>query len=149
MAGLLGAFVTPEVALSAATAKAVAKVVAPANQRLLIKAISVDFDGVSVSAEPALVEWGFISTAGTFTSLTPAKYNPAYTETLQATGGHTATVQPSFSSYISRKECHVQAGFTLVFPRELEIVVPGGSSFAVNVTSPSSVNAVCTILYEE
>jgi hypothetical protein len=149
MAGLMGSFVTAEVALSAGVAKSVAKVVAPANHRLIIKSIALYFDGTSVSAEPALIEWGFLSTAGTFTSLTPAKMVSGDPETLQATGGHTATAEPTYSSVISRKECHTQAGHMEFFPAGQEPVLAGGASLGVRVTSPGAVNVAATIVYEE
>ena len=73
MARFNGIAQTAEVALSAAVARTVIQMVAPANHRVVLTGWGVYFDGTSANAEPVQVEIVLQTTAGTMSALTPAK----------------------------------------------------------------------------
>jgi hypothetical protein len=149
MAGVRARAVTGAVSLSAGVAKTVLQLRAPANQRLLVNEIQVAFTGVDPTDAPVLVEYGYCSADGTFTSLTPVKFNRADNETLQATAHHTATVEPTTVTPIAGTLVHPQAGLRLLLSKENALPVVGGEGFCVRLTAPDAVSARTMIGYEE
>ena len=75
MSGLAASFSSGDVALSAATAKTVVQLAAPANQRLMVTSFTISCDGVSPTDVPVKVRMLVQSSAGTMS---------AGTEVLQA-----------------------------------------------------------------
>ncbi len=148
MAGLDCVAQTAEIALTAATAKTVLQLVAPANQRLKIKGWGVFFDGVSASAEPVQCRLLRQTTAGTMTSLTPVKLC-AGSETVQATAQHTATVEPTAGDVLDPVEVHPQAGYEKQIPPDMKMEVPGGGRVGIECTAPAGVNVRAKIFFEE
>ena len=149
MAGLIGIAGTPEVALSAATVRTVVQLIAPANQRLIIKRWSVSFDGVSSTAEPVWVRLLRQTSAGTMSALTIVK-NVAYPETLLATAQHTSTVSPTSGDVLQRVEVHPQGGgYEMVYPAGQEVQMSGGTRLGIECTAAAAVNVTATIVYEE
>lgn len=148
MARLLFSAVTAEVALTAATAKTVIQVAAPANQLVVLKRIGIFFDGVAVSNEPVLIRILDQTTAGTMSALTS---NPTQgrTETIQSVCLHTATAEPTLGFVIDALEVHPQSGFKEILPLGEEYVLGGGERIGIEVTAPDAVNAVCSIHCEE
>jgi hypothetical protein len=120
----------------AGTAKTMLQVVAPSNQRLDLRSVSVGFDGVSPTAEPFTVEILRQTTAGTMSSATPVK-DSAGSETIQATAQKNATAEPTAGDVLARYEHHPQAGsFERVFDKR-EIEIPGGTRLGLRVTCPT------------
>ncbi len=148
MAGILAVAQTAEIALTAATAKTVLQLVAPANQRLKIKGWGVFFDGVSASAEPVQTRVLRQTTAGTMTSLTPVKLC-AGSETLQATAQHTATAEPTAGDVLDVVEVHPQSGYEKMIPLDQNWDVPGGGRVGIECTAPAGVNVRAKIFFEE
>lgn len=148
MAGILCSATTAEIALTAATAKTVIQIVAPTNQRLIVKSFGVFFDGVSTTAEPVQVRVLRQTTAGTMSSLTPAMIS-AGSETLQATAQHTATAEPTAGNVLDVYEVHPQAGLEKMIPLDQKWEVPGGTRLGIECTAPSGVNVRAKIIYEE
>ena len=140
------------IALTAATAKTCLMVTAASNVGLKISRIKIGFDSATSTNQPALIEYVRPTTAGTFTSLTPAKDDPANNDTLQLTAGHTASAEPTIgSSDVSQRyTAPVYQGLVddrLGFGQE--IPVPGGGRWGIRITSPSAVNVSITVLGEE
>lgn len=137
-----------EIALAAATAKTILQLVAPTNQRLAVRGVSVSFDGVSSTAEPVQVDILRQTTAGTMSAATPVREDVG-SETLQATAQKTATVEPTAGDILRRYEVHPQAGAEFRFGYDEEILLAGGTRLGVRVTAPAIVNVVGHISYEE
>ena len=148
MAGIRARAITAEVALTAATARTVLQLVAPANQRVLVTSWGVFFDGTSVTAEPVVVVLEKQTTAGTMSALTPTKLSGG-SETLQTTAQHTATAEPTSGDLIDRIEVHPQSGFQDNLPHGREIPVLGGQRLAIKCTAPAGVNVVAKVEFEE
>ena len=123
---------------------------AAANHRVLVKEISVSFNGTSNTATPILVQVKRQTTAGTMSALTPVKDNPAdNAETLQTTAQYNATVEPSAGDILFTEQVHPQGGYTWQAPFGGDIVIPGGGRLGIAVTAGASVSAVARIVYEE
>ncbi len=148
MAGLDCVAQTAEIALTAATAKTVLQLVAPANQRQKIKGWGVFFDGVSASAEPVQCRLLRQTTAGTMTSLTPVK-TCAGSETVQSTAQHTATAEPTAGDVLDVVECHPQSGFEKQIPPDMKMENAGGGRIGIECTAPAGVNVRAKIFFEE
>lgn len=151
MAAFQGSAVSAaEIALSAATAKTVLMITAPANHRVRLLGWSVAFDSTNPTAEPVQVELCRYSAAGTFTSLTPAKRDPSLAETLQVTAGHTATVEPSgTTTVIDSLEVHPQMGYEKVYAWGQELLIEGGGRLGIRCTAPAAVNCRAKLDWEE
>lgn len=148
MASIRCSAVTAEVALDTA-AKTVLQVVAATNQRVKVTRWGVFFDGVSSTDAPVLVQLLRQTTAGTMSSLTPVKEDNLGSESLQTTAQHTASVEPTDSDVIRRRNVHPQSGYLEIFPLGQELIIPGGGRLAVKCTAGAAVNVVAEIGYEE
>jgi len=127
------------------------QVLAPANQRVLIKEISISFEGTTNTGEPVLVEMARQSTAGTGGSaVTPRKLDTGYAETIQASAlENIVTAQPT-ETFVQRSEkIHPQGGFNWYSRFGDEIVVAGGDRFGIAITAGASVDCVVTMVCEE
>lgn len=148
MAGLRGAINTGAVALSAATAKTVAQIVAASNHRVLIPEFEVSFDGTTNTAVPVLVELVKQSDAGTSSALTPVKIGD-WQETMQTTARHTATAEPTTTDVIKSFLVHPQQGEAWQAPFGAPLPVPGGTRLGWRITAPAVVNVRVNVLFEE
>lgn len=150
MAGLIGIARTNEVALSAATAKTVLQLIAPANQRLKLLRWGLYFDGTSATDEPVYVRLLRQTTAGTMSALTIVKNNAGDAETLQGTAQHTATVEPTASDVLDSVNIHPQGGgYEVIFPVGQEVVISGGGRLGIECTASATVNVTAKFVYEE
>ena len=148
MAGVAFAAVTGEISTGTAI-KTLLQIVAPTNQRIKLREISVSFKGTSNTASPIIVSLTRQTTAGTMSSLTPVKVNEADNETLQVTAQHTATAEPTSSDVIMSEEVHPQTGYTWQAPFGGEMVVIGGGRVGVRVTAAADVSAIARVFGEE
>ena len=148
MAGVGFRAITGEVA-TGTSAKTIAQVVAASNHAILIDEIGVSFDGTSNTDAPILVEIVHQSSAGTMTSLTLTKEPDDSDETLQTTGQHTATAEPTTGNTIYAWNVHPQTGIHWQAPYGKQIKIGGGDRLGVRVTAGTSVNCVVTICGEE
>jgi hypothetical protein len=137
-----------EVALSAATKKTVLQILAPANQRVVVKGYRISFDGTSGSAEPVLVEFSRQSTAGTMSAGTSAVRDTAM-PTVQTTVTKTASAEPTETSVVFSQDVHPQTGVKEPLVFDEEIIVPGGGRLGVACTAPATVNVVVALDCEE
>lgn len=152
MADLNFAAAPPEIAVPVTTVQTLLQVVAPTNQRLKVKEISVAFKGTSNTASPILVEVLYQSSAGTGgNALTLVKEDPDVQATIQSTAqyGPWSTTEPTAGAVVAREEVHPQTGFLWQAPFGGEYKVPGGSRFAVRVTCPATVSCTARMRVEE
>ncbi len=150
MAGVLFAAVQPEAAFSTA-AKSMLQVTAPTNQRVKVREWSASFIGTSNTAQPILTEiLTGASTAGTSSSVTLRKWNPADDETIQSTAVHTCTVEPTGTLVaIQSEEIHPQTGYTWQSPFGGEIHIVGGGRLTLRVTAAAGSSLSSRFLCEE
>jgi hypothetical protein len=125
------------------------QVVAASNHRVLIKELSVSFEGVNNAHAPIEVVVLRQTTAGTMSALTPVKANNTDDETLQTTAQHTATAEPTSGDVLMRELVHPQTGYTWQAPFGGEIVIPGGGKLGIKVTAANAVDAVARVRGEE
>lgn len=137
------------VALSAATAKTILQLNAPANQRLKLQRVGVFFDGASTTAVPVLVRLVIATTAGTNTSLTLNKLVSTDDETIQSTAGENASAEPTKTTLLDQWLVHPQMGIDITYAFGQERVVAGGGRVALECTAPASVNVRGKIDFEE
>lgn len=149
MAGINFRCDSGEVSLSAATAKTVVQLTAPANQRVLVRGIDIHFRGVNPIASPAKIRVLRQTTAGTMTSLTPVKLNNADSETIQSTAQHTATAEPTAGTVLMTLEQHPQSSNVLYFPYDIPIHLSGGTRLGVEITATDSVTVSVGLTCEE
>lgn len=137
-----------EIALSAATAKTVLQVVAPANHRVVLKRWGVFCDGVSPTAEPVQVRLLRQTTAGTMSAATPRKMD-GYAETIQSTAQKTASAEPTAGDVLAVLEVHPQQGYAEAFPYGDEPIIAGGGRVGIECTAPAGVNVRAQLICEE
>lgn len=137
-----------EIALVAATAKTVAQLIAPANTILAVNGAWVSFDGISNTAEPALVEILTQTTAGTMTARTPQKTKDTSTA-LGATGGVNASAEPTAGNVLKTFHVHPQAGVIIPLDFDKEIEIAGGARLGMRITAPAAVNCLAGFEGEE
>lgn len=153
MAGVGIRAVTPEVALSAGVAKTCIQLLAATNVRVLVRAVRVSFKGTVATEAPVDVQLVRQTGAGTGTALgaaTLGKLNPVDTETLNVTGTHTSTVEPTSDDFIvDRFKIHPQENAELRLPLTAPIPIPGGYRLGVKMNAPSAETVVVTVEGEE
>lgn len=137
MSGLNIEFNTGTVTFSTST-KTVIRANAPTNQRGKLKEWGISFDGISNTAAPILVQLLRVTTDGTMTSLTPTKDDNGLSETIQFTGGHTASAEPTPGDILRSIYIHPQTGRDYVSPFGEEIMIPGGTKIAIRVVTPGA-----------
>ncbi len=157
MAGIILVATTPEIALTAATAKTVAQLKSNTNQRLKLLKWGVSFDGQSPAAEPVQVRLVRQTSAigGTPTVVTPVLCGFG-AETPQSTFAYSAGgTEPSLDSpnkVLDVKEVHPQSGYEYTYPLGQEDFVSGGASagyLGIECTAPGAVNVRAMMKWEE
>lgn len=155
MAGMYADLNIPTVALTAATAKTVGGVLASTNVGVRILGFALSFDGATSTNVPAKVEvctCTFATNApGTnSTLLALAKRDVGRPEVIQATAGHTWTVEPTVLTVLQTKYVGQFNGlFEILVPFATPLFVRGAGGFALRVTSPNNVNVSGSITVEE
>jgi len=151
MAGIKFSAVTGE-NLTTTSAKTLLQIVAPANQRVLVKGVSVSFKGITPTDPPIKVDVLRQTTAGTMSALTCAKRSDssATAETVQTTAQQNATAEPTAGDVLWSRETPGQFGQTEYFPFDDPIHVPGGTRLGLRVTNGgTSINAIAQFDCEE
>lgn len=144
---------TTDIALSAATAKSVLSVIAPASGAIRLTELSLSFDGVTATNEPVLVELckSTEATAGTSTSQTPVQVGGTPSgKTARSSGKRNFTAEPTTLTVIKEWLIHPQTGFTKQSPlgREEEQDTTA-DAYVLRVTAPQAVNCRGYIEFEE
>jgi hypothetical protein len=152
MAGVLAHVNSGEVSLTATVAKSILQIKAPTNQRLIIRTLRFfgkqPAGGTDTPVKIRLTR----STAnfGTFTTATASKNDPNDGETLQATCGSAASVEPTSPTdgglwwELQPQTCILEP----LAPGQ-EIKIPGGQSAQFEFTSPGTPSVMCEATYEE
>jgi hypothetical protein len=131
---------------TAATAKTLIQVVAPATRRVLIKEVSIGFASTTSSDGAALVELVRQTTAGTVTSSTPLLNDPAATAALSS-GAINATVEPTTTDVLRSWNVPVQGGLLIYqMPLGEEILVAASGRIGLRVTAPQNQSNVTSYL---
>lgn len=150
MAALNGTVSALGIALTAATEKLCMRLTAPANQRVKIQSVGVNFDGTSGTAEPVTVQlcrmtW---SAQAGGTTVTPAPLDDDLTETFQTTAKHSET---GFTKgvVIDQWTVHPQGSWKEYYPHGQEPVIKGGGIVGLFITAPDAVNVDPVIKFEE
>jgi hypothetical protein len=135
------------------TAKTVATITAPANQRVKIKGISIFGKGTSNTDTPVKVEllrYASIS-GGTAGSVTTSKPDGDMGETVQSTIAGNYSAEPTYTTGVTEEtwEVHPQTGMSVYFPLHDEIKLKGGQGFALRATSNQNETLSFNVLCEE
>jgi hypothetical protein len=142
------------VALSAATAKTVLFVVAPSTFGADLKKFRVEFDGVTASAVPALVELCSLTAAS---NVTPGTGNTTATVTQQYgravtagfTAGYACTSEPTVLAAIDSFYLTPNGGVLFYdFPLGDTPDSDVSKGFAIRITAPATVNARASLWLE-
>lgn len=133
------------VALSAATAKSILGAKAHANSGLQLKRFNVEFDGVTASAVPVLIEvcyctFGANAPGTNSTSVTPAqKYGRVLTAGF--TAGKNWTTEPTTITVLEEYLLTPNAGLIVIqYPLGLENDTALGEGLVLRCTAPATVN---------
>lgn len=141
------------VALTAATAKTILGVLAPASFGIDLQYVEVGFDGVTAGAAPVLVEvatctFGANPPATNSTSVTPTQiYGRAIT--VGATAAKTWTTEPTTIATISEKLLTPYGGLVIYdwpLGRTPDNAVSTG--FVLRCTAPAAVNVRASMVFE-
>lgn len=150
MAGVKGVLTTGGGIATGTTVKTLLQLLAASDHRAVVTGFGVSFAGTTANDARILVELLFQTSAGTMTSQTCVKRNPADPETLQTTGRKTATVEPTDSSQIVRTYyVDPEWGYTELVDDLNDIQVPGGYRLGLRVTAGTSVNATAWLDFVE
>lgn len=143
------------VALSAATAKSILTVIAPAQFGIDLTKIRLGFDGVTASAVPVLVEMcdntlATNSTVGTgnTTAGTPIQ-NYGRTITAGFTGFYNSTSEPTVLTAFDRWTLTPNGGLVIYdWPLGSTHDTPVSAGVTCRLTAPAAVNANMTMWFE-
>lgn len=133
------------VALSAATAKTVVGVKAHANSGLQLVRYKVEFDGVTASAVPVLVELGYCTWAtnspGTASTSTTPRQRGGRVLTAGFTSGKTWTTEPTVITVVDDFILTPNGGVVFYdFPLGTELDSALAEGFVMRLTAPATVN---------
>jgi len=142
MAGLRATVSTPSDITVNTGPTTLLQLVAPANQRLVIKKIVVTWAGSNTGT----IEVETQTTAGTMTSATPITINGA-SETIQATAQHTATAEPTGGNTLAFYSD--DTSIYEVWPPGEGIVVAGGTRVGIVATTSASTVLRAYVEFEE
>lgn len=147
MAGMLcSACPGSAIACSAGSTKTIVLVTAPPNQRLQVVLLGFTTDLSSPIAEPGVLSFYWATTAGTLTAGTPRLIGPG-SETPQATIGFNASAEPAVGSVF--RQMHLDRSLYEARAIDLRLPVPGGTRLGFKVYTPSGINILPWIEYEE
>lgn len=149
MAGNHFKAIAPEVSTGTSGAKTHIEIIAAANHGVMIKRISVAFQGVIVTQEPYIVRVQRVTTTGTGTAITPKQTQEGWPDTLQVTGKKDFSVEPTLGDVIDEMPVHPQGGWIDVIQFDSPTFVQGGKGLAVVIVSTVAVDCTCTIAAEE
>lgn len=142
------------VALSAATAKSVLAVIAPAQFGVDLKKLRVGFDGVTASAVPVLVELcysTFATNSTPGTNNTTGTVNQVYGRAITAgfTGFYNSTSEPTVLTPVDRWTLTPNGGllfYDIPLGDTPDTAVSNG--FVIRCTAPAAVNVNASMWFE-
>lgn len=152
MAGINANISSGIVALVANTPKTVLQLRAPANQRLVVKSLTVSGTSAAGGLDvPVRIAFSRSTAAfGTGTSKSPSKKSNGDPETLQAAGFINFTVEPTVTTDMDTQfNVSPMTGATLIFPPSSPITVAGGTSWQVTSIATTACSITVSVDYEE
>jgi hypothetical protein len=139
-----------EVSLSAATAKTVLNVIAPATFGIDLRSVEIAFDGVTASNEPVLVEIcsSTQATAGTNSAATPVQvYGRAITTGFTAAKNYSA--EPTVLTVIDEFSLSPNGGLVIRdWPLGEGFDQDVSKGLAIRITAPQTVSVRATMKFE-
>jgi hypothetical protein len=151
MAGLNYAAASGEITLTAATAKTLIQITAPANQAVKVKQINITGKQPAGGTDTPLKIRITRSTAGgTATAGTAYKLDPARGETIQSVVKTAFTIEPTTPTDTWLWfEFQPQSGLFYPIPFGQDLIIPGGGQLNVEATSGSTPIVLASIVAEE
>lgn len=141
---------TAETLLASSSEKWLVQIITPSSQTIKIKEWGVFFDGVSVTAEPVLCRLiASNSSFGSWTTHTPKRRAGYITASACTVRTMNTSSNGDSSGVYATREVHPQSGYQEKFSFGDEITVSGGAMITMAINSPSSVNVIGEIVYEE
>lgn len=146
---------TAEALLASSSDKCLIRLIAPSSFSVKIKEWGVFFDGISATAEPVVVRLCCCDTSyGEYTAHTPSRRSgrPAACQSVVQTINTSSG--PTIFNVLATREIHPQSGYQEKFSYGDEIIISGvttaaGGVVGLFVNSPTSVNAMGEIVFEE
>lgn len=138
----------PSTALVAATAKTIAQLRAPTNQRVKVFGFGLYFDAAA-TGQPVTIRLLRQTTTGTMTAATPQKTDEGISTTIQSTAGINATAEPTAGSVLATFTCYPQGGLPVAFTFDNEVIIGSGNRLGLEVTAPATVNVMGYMEAEE
>lgn len=137
--------------LSAGVTKTIATLIAAANIRVALQAITLTFDGTSNTAVPVEIHLQRITSDGTGTGQNPQKKDSDISSALVTTGKVNYTVEPTYTAnaFMLSEFIHPQAGAQYPLPLPGEIIIPGGGLIGLWCNAPAGVDVLFMIEGEE
>lgn len=140
---------TADVALSAATAKTVLQIAAPATRRGKVKEIGISFDGTNSAAEPVEVVLMRQTSAGTMTAQTPTPRQEGDPAALFS-GSRNASAEPTSSNVIGRWLVSPAGGlFVIQYPQGDEPEISASARVGLVCNAPAAVNCQAYLVHQE
>ncbi len=139
---------TAESLLASSSEKTLIRLTSPSSHAVLIKEWGVFFDGVSVTDQPIVVKLCIDTTAETgMTAHTPIKRRGVITASQCVVQTMGASCSINAAGIYAMREIHPQSGYQEKFSFGDEIAING--TVSIHVNSPTSLNAIAEIVYEE
>lgn len=139
---------TADVAVTT-TAKTVLGVDAPANAVVRLRGVHLDFESVTASDGPALIEIISAAEEGTATSATPVALDRTHTATAAFQGQINHTIEPSSPTVVLQMQYPVQGSVDIPIPYPDGIKSAAGGFLGIRVTTPQSQNCRGYLLVED
>ena len=128
--------------------KSLLEIAAPTNKAIKLIRWWIEFDGVTASAVPVLVQITAHTTTMTGTALTLVKNKDTDITTIRSTAKHTSTSENAGTvTQLERHRIHPTSGFSYEYPQDREHEV--STFLRMRVTADATVNATCGIVVEE
>jgi len=132
--------------LAADTAETVLQLTTATNHRIKIKGFSITLSGTA--ARDLIVRVLRQSSAGTSgTAVTPVKLDNAAAETVQTSAATNFSAEPTSGDVLQYKR--LQSSYEKLFPLGQELLVPGASRIAIEVTSVGATASVAAEFFFE
>lgn len=131
--------------------KTLIEIATPATAAANVYHVWVDFDGISASAVPVLVEIVRATASITGTTLTPSQLGTEGYATANVTAKHTATAGSgtNLGNVLMKRRIAPTTGWELFLPDNRLFVVGASGFLRLNVTAGATVNATVGIAWQE
>jgi hypothetical protein len=131
--------------------KTLIEIATPATAAARVYHVWVDFDGISASAVPVLIELVRATASITGTTLTPSQVGTEGYATANVTAKHTASggSGTNLGNVLMKRRISPTTGWELFLPDNRLITVGASAWLRMNVTAGATVNATVGFAWEE